>query len=156
MSEYSEKFKDPRWQKLRLELLNEANWTCENCGAESRSLHVHHKFYTNGSEPWEYDTIDFKILCDRCHKELHDTIDVCKRRLGELGSDEVMRVSGYITGVLGIAPFIEIENKNEVLGWCDASRTTKHAYDYADRCYKKFNDTRPFIALLEQKDVSHE
>jgi len=29
---YKDKLKDPRWQKLRLEVLNDNNFTCQYCG----------------------------------------------------------------------------------------------------------------------------
>jgi hypothetical protein len=65
---YSEKLKDPRWQKKRLEILSRDEWTCTSCGGSKTTLHVHHKYYTYGNEPWEYDNDVLITLCEHCHK----------------------------------------------------------------------------------------
>ena len=85
--EYFQKLKDPRWQKLRLEVFERDNWTCQGCNDTERTLHVHHKYYIfDGREPWDYP-IDLLItLCESCHedeKELmaeaeHDIIRMLK------------------------------------------------------------------------------
>lgn len=64
---YSEKLKDPRWQKKRLEVLNRDNFTCRICGDNTSTLHAHHKFYERGKEPWEYDIKHLVTLCEICH-----------------------------------------------------------------------------------------
>lgn len=74
---YSEKLKDPRWQKRRLELLQQADWTCQNdrCGSKADTLHVHHLFYEKGIEPWEYEDYQYRILCENCHKKWHEEME---------------------------------------------------------------------------------
>ena len=72
MSEYSEKFKDPRWQKKRLEILERDNWTCQICGDIKSTLNVHHKIYFSNQSPWEYGNSLLATLCDNCHKEEHE------------------------------------------------------------------------------------
>ena len=68
---YTEKLKDPRWQKKRLEVFNRDNWTCQHCNDHTTELNAHHPYYTKGLEPWEYDT-DFLItLCNPCHEMQH-------------------------------------------------------------------------------------
>lgn len=62
---YSEKLKDPRWQKKRLEILSRDNFTCQCCGDKDTSLHIHHSKYTG--EPWEAPNEDLKTLCEHCH-----------------------------------------------------------------------------------------
>lgn len=52
---YSEKLRDPRWQRKRLLILERDEWTCQFCGADDVTLHVHHKFYIPDREPWDYD-----------------------------------------------------------------------------------------------------
>ena len=67
---YSEKLKDPRWQKLRLEVLNRDNWMCQFCYNTEKTLHVHHlsyeKFYEN---PWDYPIFYLRTLCEDCHNQ---------------------------------------------------------------------------------------
>lgn len=71
-SAYSTKLRDPRWQKLRLKRLEGAKWTCERCGSETKELHVHHRAYVRGREPWEYEGWELSVLCDQCHHDWHD------------------------------------------------------------------------------------
>lgn len=62
---YSEKLKDPRWQRKRLEVLQRDNFTCSCCGDDKSTLHVHHVKY-NG-EPWEVDSSLLVTFCELCH-----------------------------------------------------------------------------------------
>ena len=66
---YSEKLKDPRWQKKRLEILNRDNWMCQACYSTTNTLHVHHLDYEQGIEPWEYPEYYLQTLCEECHSE---------------------------------------------------------------------------------------
>lgn len=68
MKTYSEKLRDPRWQKKRLEILDRDNWTCQNCGDEKSTLHVHHLDYEKGLEPWDYEDEYLQTLCETCHE----------------------------------------------------------------------------------------
>lgn len=65
---YSEKLKDPRWQKKRLEILNRDRWTCRGCGDKENTLHVHHIFYLPRTEPWDVPDGFLITLCEACHK----------------------------------------------------------------------------------------
>lgn len=79
MPTYSEKLRDPRWQKRRLEIMDRADFTCENCGFGDKTLNVHHRIYRKGSEPWEYADTELECLCETCHEESH----AVRRRLDE-------------------------------------------------------------------------
>lgn len=65
---YAEKLLDPKWQKKRLGILNRDSFTCQNCGDDSKTLHVHHRCYSKG-EPWEIDNRHLVTLCESCHEE---------------------------------------------------------------------------------------
>ncbi len=69
---YSEKLKDPRWQKKRLEILNRDEFTCRLCGDDKLTLHVHHICY-NGN-PWEANSDRLITLCEACHEEETDLL----------------------------------------------------------------------------------
>lgn len=72
-SEYAKKLLDPRWQKLRLEVLNRDKFTCQCCGATDKTLHAHHTFYRNDAEgPWDYLLSSLVTLCSDCHGEEHE------------------------------------------------------------------------------------
>lgn len=63
---YSEKLKDPKWQRKRLEILDRDDFTCQSCGSKDKTVHVHHKKYQG--EPWEVDSKYLVTLCEDCHE----------------------------------------------------------------------------------------
>lgn len=65
---YSEKLRDPRWQKRRLKILEREDFTCEQCLEKSKPLHVHHLYYVKGREPWDYPDFALSVLCEECHE----------------------------------------------------------------------------------------
>lgn len=65
---YSQKLRDPRWQRKRLEILQRDNWRCTACASEEKTLHVHHRFYISGRMPWEYLNSALLTLCEDCHE----------------------------------------------------------------------------------------
>lgn len=85
-SEYSKLLRDPRWQRKRLEVLNDCEYRCQNCGATDKMLQVHHKHYVYGRKPWEYDKSELTCLCDTCHKEL---------------TEKAKKIKGFVDSVIG-------------------------------------------------------
>lgn len=67
---YSEKLRDPRWQKKRLAILNRDKFKCRLCKDDETELHVHHTYYTSDTDPWEYEDQSLITLCSHCHKEV--------------------------------------------------------------------------------------
>lgn len=65
---YSEKLRDPRWQKKRLEILSRDEWTCQFCGDKESTLNVHHLIYEQNKNPWEYQDYFLITLCEGCHE----------------------------------------------------------------------------------------
>jgi hypothetical protein len=68
ISAYSEKLKDPRWQKKRLKILERDNWECRVCGDNKSALHVHHRYYLPNTEVWDYPDEALITLCEDCHE----------------------------------------------------------------------------------------
>ncbi len=88
---YADKLQDPRWQRKRLKILERDKFKCKKCGDEETTLHVHHKIYKKGKDPWEYDNSDLITLCEDCHKvieylkkELEIIFDINKITIGKL------------------------------------------------------------------------
>lgn len=67
---YSELLRDPRWQKMRLKIMERDGFKCRICGNEKGTLNVHHKVYKSGKKPWEYDAHKLVTVCEPCHAHL--------------------------------------------------------------------------------------
>jgi 5-methylcytosine-specific restriction endonuclease McrA len=67
--EYSEKLKDPRWQRRKNGILDRDNYTCQICDSVNKQLQVHHKYYIHGKEPWDYPDEILITLCVECHEK---------------------------------------------------------------------------------------
>ena len=74
-AKWSDQYKDPRWQKKRLEILEHDNFTCQLCGSKDRQLHVHHASYLKGNKIWDYDADSLITLCTDCHSRVHEVKD---------------------------------------------------------------------------------
>jgi hypothetical protein len=71
---YSQKLRDPRWQKVRLKVLDRDGWKCRDARCKSPAetpLMVHHLRYVAGRDPWDYPLTNFKTLCEQCHEKFH-------------------------------------------------------------------------------------
>lgn len=75
---YSDKLKDPRWQKKRLEVFQRDGWKCVVTGFDRYTLHVHHKRYVGN--PWDSPLEDLETVCE----QVHDLIEKPARRLRKL------------------------------------------------------------------------
>jgi len=100
---YAEKLKDPKWQKKRLEILKRDDWQCQNCGDKEETLHVHHKDYLPGKDPWDIPSEFLITLCAPCHETEGDMLDssidflvqAAKRRLF---SEEIYTLAAGLAG----------------------------------------------------------
>ena len=72
-SRYARQLKDPRWDGIRKERLFRAGYQCEDCGAGNTVLEVHHTFYQQGRNPWDYDVRVLVALCRDCHAKRHQS-----------------------------------------------------------------------------------
>ena len=99
---YLEKLQDARWQEKRLETLKDANWECEDCNKgknDGISLHVHHRQYIRGRNPWEYDRSQLAVLCSKCHEKHHALKDSLTELLSRLDDALIERVLGFVQAV---------------------------------------------------------
>ena len=77
-STYWEQLRDPRWQRKRLEVMERANFTCEQCGDKASTLNVHHMAYLKGRRPWEYEQCQLVCLCETCHWATEKSINTAR------------------------------------------------------------------------------
>jgi hypothetical protein len=66
------------WYSTASRLKEQANFKCQKCGVSEDSikgvyLNVHHKYYIEAREPWEYDDDAFQVLCGKCHSNIDHT-----------------------------------------------------------------------------------
>jgi hypothetical protein len=92
---YADLLKDPRWQKKRLEVLESNGWACEACGSATKTLHVHHPKYKNGSMPWEYEKDELEVLCEDCHAEITLLTKDLKEQISTLNISLLFRLRAY-------------------------------------------------------------
>lgn len=69
---YSEKLQDPRWQRVRLKVLERDGFKCLCCQSDKKSLQVHHLIYRKGDEPWDAPPENLETLCRDCHEWRED------------------------------------------------------------------------------------
>lgn len=111
---YADKLKDPRWQKMRLEVFNRDEWTCQFCGAKDQTLHIHHLLYQQ-CDPWECDQSLLKTLCEKCHElefSVRDQFDymliTTLKKVG-IGAEDICIINSLITNIYK-------KNKSNTLG----------------------------------------
>ena len=86
---YSEKLKDPRWQRKRLEILQRDGFKCCDCESTTKTLHVHHRYYVSHRLPWEYPGFCYQTMCEDCHDTVKEIIE-SNRQGDELGAPIIM------------------------------------------------------------------
>lgn len=80
--EYVERLRDPRWQRMRLSVLERAGWRCEWCGTAKVNLQIHHGYYEREALPWDYPVEALYCLCDYCHEKAERMKAQVQRELG--------------------------------------------------------------------------
>lgn len=73
---YQVSLEDPRWKRLRLQILDRDQHRCRFCGTQS-DLQVHHRQYhrdkTTGEwlKSWDYHPFLLITVCHTCHHQGH-------------------------------------------------------------------------------------
>ena len=111
---YGEQLKHPSWQRKRLEALDHYGFQCNNCGAEDKTLHVHHKLYVKGRQVWEYEISELEALCDECHGIAHAVKLEINQKLAEADSYFLESVLELLKGF-----FEDLDQKHVPIGFKD-------------------------------------
>lgn len=98
-STYSQKLRDPRWQRRRLEVLEAAKFACSDCGGHQEELHVHHRRYRRGVNPWEYPDHELEVLCKTCHFAACNLRDHLEDSIGTMDSSSLEALCGFAAGL---------------------------------------------------------
>ena len=136
---YADKFKDPRWQKKRLEIFEYHRFECQSCGSKEKTLHVHHKIYIKGRDPWDYLDEDLMCLCEGCHNTEHKTEKLIKGLLAECSADIKAEVIGFLACAMGYKkppPYLWYEG---LIGWFKfkSDESIKKAENFISKLVKK-------------------
>lgn len=126
---YAEQLAHPNWQRKRLEVLEDAEWTCQGCGETEITLHVHHKRYVKGRMAWEYETDELQALCKDCHAKEHKTeaamVEV-QHQLANLHGEG--RVRALLTGYAVACGCCDADDDHSAGSWVSDSI----AYNYGE------------------------
>lgn len=121
---YSEKLKDPRWQKRRLEVMERAAFACEACRAKDQTLHVHHKLYRRGADPWDYADHELQCLCETCHERTTALQQTIAERFAKVSPEQQWQVLTYLDALVfrdaylnGQAGSIQLAAPDQRFGW---------------------------------------
>jgi hypothetical protein len=109
---YTDLLKHPKWQRKRLEIMQRADFKCEECGNDELTLHVHHSYYKKDHAPWEYPNESLHCLCEKCHETVTNTQNRLNDQIRKLCQryDCLQMLLGYALGIESeIDPDIPIE-----------------------------------------------
>lgn len=97
---YSDLLKDPRWQRLRLEVMQRDDFTCQSCKSKDKTLQVHHKKYVFNQKPWEYSTEELITYCEDCHSDIELYIksinDIIRGTIGARKLADMMMINYFL------------------------------------------------------------
>lgn len=111
---YSEQLRHPNWQRKRLEVMEAANFNCEDCGDANTTLNVHHQRYVKGRLAWEYEIDELQCLCQPCHAKHHeqrDLLDLLLMNGFDRKPQAIGLLAGYCCAHLELGDELEIDAK---------------------------------------------
>lgn len=121
MSEFFEAYKDPRWQRKRLEIMNRAGFECERCGESQKTLNVHHGCYFKDRKPWDYPDALLHCWCEVCHDKFTWQSKALTATASALSEEDTVRLLAYASAMLSLVKSfrVELSTESDAKGWCD-------------------------------------
>jgi len=89
---FAAQYKDARWQRKRLEIMERDKFTCHMCrktADDGITLNVHHSRYIKGKKPWEYEKWLLTTLCEDCHRHQHGCKELILEAIAKMGKREI-------------------------------------------------------------------
>lgn len=123
MTGYWELLKDPRWQRMRLDVMNRDGFACRRCANTEKTLNVHHTYYARGRKPWEYELESLICLCEDCHRATEEELVLVRRLVQVLDPADRQATIGYMRGLIALCydrDPIPIANQSVRRGVADA------------------------------------
>jgi hypothetical protein len=79
----SDKYRDllntEEWKQFSNSIRRDRQNACECCRRTNVMTQTHHIFYDASIKPWEHDPQDVVLLCEGCHKEIHQQLKSFRR-----------------------------------------------------------------------------
>jgi hypothetical protein len=102
-------YRDPRWQRRRLEIMQRDCFCCSECDSDDKTLNVHHRHYLPAKKPWEYEDDDLTTLCAECHARVGENkkeLSVSFGRMTISIQDEICGYSAACAAARDGIPFV--------------------------------------------------
>ncbi len=145
---YTQKLRDPRWQKKRLQIFDRDDWKCTVCNDSKSTLHVHHSFYKKDAQPWDYENENLQTLCENCHEAEHNPITITECG-GIYKVDQMLKDNPLLKSV-----FLEIGNHKGC--WTLKIRNMNNTNLLADAVDKLFKLAEWDCYLILQDSLGNE
>lgn len=72
-SSYQKQLNSDQWRNFSAAIRHSRKF-CECCKQSGKILQVHHLFYEPDKKLWDYQHDEVMVLCENCHKELHEQL----------------------------------------------------------------------------------
>lgn len=112
---YIDELRHPKWQKMRLQILERDGFSCTQCGDTEETLDVDHSYYERGLKPWEYPPESLHTLCRTCHEEVGQWRIVIKELLKLVCPAAYSDVAGFLVALLVARGYVPKCNFNDTL-----------------------------------------
>jgi hypothetical protein len=124
---YYDLLKRPEWQEKRLRIMERDGFKCTGyyCEGGKGQLHVHHRFYRKGVNPWDYPDGTLETLCEACHESVETSKIALAEAIGRIPSHLLRNIRGYVDGLASMqsgneTTIFELENPDQIEGVADA------------------------------------
>jgi hypothetical protein len=151
-SAYSEKLKDPRWQKMRLKILERDDFACQICGDSEETLHVHHKRYVWGNDPWDYPDEVFATLCEECHDDVSMSKKEAEGKLLDAVRMNVLSPHNVECIAEALEVMLSSYGEDDVAGLWDSIKCDQYlAYVLITLSAQSISQSTPAMLLMEAR-----
>lgn len=115
MSKWSSAYRDSRWQRKRLAVMERDGFVCKSCGKDGpdAALAVHHTYYDPGTAPWEYPDAALVTWCEECHDARHLLARCISVAVAKMDIDYAKRIAAMIASE---SPNLELLARVEASG----------------------------------------
>lgn len=150
---YWQLLKDPRWQQMRLKIMERDGWACAVCSSKEKTLNVHHGCYLKGRMPWEYDEQILHTLCEDCHEDAQSKLVSVHTLLGAINPGDLEKVSELLAAIHRRA---EIACNGAVLFKCqERNRRLEYELSLLTLLLEKPAFVRPASRLFSPDDFQY-